>query len=82
MKKYGVEFPLLEKGDVNGDESHPLYKYLRENSSLNGDKIPWNFAKFLCNGDGEVVKYYDPETEPNAIEADIEALCFPEKKDE
>ena len=59
---------------MNGENVAPLYKYLKENSSLSGADISWNFAKFLCNKDGEVVKYYEPEFEPNSILPDIEDL--------
>ena len=58
VKQYEVTFPLLEKGEVNGDGAHPLYKYMRQNSSLNGEDITWNFAKFLVNHEGKVVQYY------------------------
>ena len=27
--KFGFEFPVMDKVDVNGEEAHPLYKYLR-----------------------------------------------------
>lgn len=64
--KFGPKFTLFEKVEVNGVNTHPVYKFLRSNSQLfNGkDKsakfIPWNFAKFLVNGKGEVVKYFEP----------------------
>ena len=32
--KYGVEFQMLRKTDVNGVNCHPLYNYLRRNSEL------------------------------------------------
>ena len=72
VKQYNVTFPLLEKGEVNGHNCHPVYKYMRENSSLNGGDITWNFAKFLISGDGKVFKYYAPDEEPNSIIPDIE----------
>ena len=75
VKQFNVTFPLLEKGDVNGDDSHPVYKYMRDNSDLKGGEIKWNFAKFLISGDGKVFKYYEPDTEPNNIVPDIE-ICL------
>jgi glutathione peroxidase-family protein len=33
----------------------PVYKYMRENTKLNGGDISWNFAKFLCDGSGKVI---------------------------
>ena len=58
--KYGAEFQIFEKIDVNGENAHPVYKYLRSNSSLfDAEKnvvgeIQWNFAKFLVDGNGHV----------------------------
>ena len=58
---YGVTFPLTEKIKVNGEEQHPLYAWLT--TAFPGD-IEWNFEKFLINRDGEVIKRYPPQTEP------------------
>jgi glutathione peroxidase len=72
---YGVSFPMFSKIDVNGENSHPLYEWLRsEQSGPDGDAISWNFTKFLLNRHGEVVGRYAPKTEPVDIEADIRAL--------
>lgn len=60
--KFGVEFPLTEKIDVNGEARHPLYAWLTDN--FPGD-IEWNFEKFLVNRSGEVVKRYPPATAPD-----------------
>ena len=62
---------------MNGPNAHDLYQYLRINSSLNkeaSNDIPWNFAKFLVDENGEVSGYYTPKTEPVAIKGDIEKL--------
>ncbi|MCW2709866.1 MAG: glutathione peroxidase [Marmoricola sp.] len=73
QKKYGVTFPMFEKVDVNGDDAHPLYKWLREErSGLLGEKIKWNFTKFLIGRDGTVLKRYGSTTKPEKIAADIE----------
>ena len=74
VAQYNVTFPLLEKVTVNGPGCMPVYKYMRENSKLNGGDISWNFAKFLVDGNGKVVKHYMPDHEPNAIVADFEPL--------
>lgn len=73
---YQVSFPMFAKVEVNGDNTHPLYKYLKENAPKeepNGD-IEWNFAKFLVDRTGQVVKRYSSRTEPAAIEADLPEL--------
>jgi glutathione peroxidase len=40
---------MFSKVDVNGDNAHPIYKYLRTVSDIEGGKIGWNFGKFLVN---------------------------------
>ena len=72
-KNYGVTFPLFEKVDVNGDQAHPLFQWLRkERSGLMGSAIKWNFTKFLVGRDGTVLKRYGSTTAPEKIAADIE----------
>ena len=74
---YGVTFPLLEKGDVNGADRHPLYTELTQTSDADGEAgdIQWNFEKFLVGKDGDVLARFRPRTEPDAPEvvAAIEA---------
>jgi glutathione peroxidase len=73
QKNYGVTFPMFSKVDVNGDEAHPLFEWLREEKGgLIGDKIKWNFTKFLVGRDGRVVKRYAPTTKPESLGGDIE----------
>lgn len=75
-KNYGVTFPMFDKIDVNGDNAHPLYTYLKaEAPGLLGSKaIKWSFTKFLVDRDGKVVRRYAPKDTPEKIAADIEAL--------
>jgi glutathione peroxidase len=70
---YGVDFPLFSKIEVNGEKSHPVYRFLRsEKGGLLGDAIKWNFTKFLVDKQGNVVERYAPMTTPERIEGDIE----------
>ena len=70
---YGVEFPLFSKIEVNGENAHPLYKFLKsEKGGLLGDAIKWNFTKFLIDKQGNVVDRYAPMTQPQRIASDIE----------
>ena len=72
---YGVTFTMFEKIDVNGDNAHPLYKYLKnEAKGLLGSKIKWNFTKFLVDSNGRVIKRYGSTVKPLSIKADIESL--------
>lgn len=69
---YGVSFTMLEKTDVNGENRHPIYKYLIENNlSGNRGDIKWNFEKFLIDRNGEVMKRYPSLKTPKALEKDI-----------
>lgn len=73
QKNYGVTFPMFAKVEVNGDSAHPLYKWLRtEKKGLLGEKIKWNFTKFLVGKDGKVIKRYGSTTKPEKIAGDIE----------
>jgi len=72
-RNYGVTFPMFEKVNVNGDDAHPLYKWLRDQKSgMLGNKIKWNFTKFLVGKDGTVIKRYGSTTKPEKIASDIE----------
>ena len=70
---FGVTFPLFSKIDVNGEETHPLYRWLKdEKSGAIGSKIKWNFTKFLIGRDGKPVKRYASTTKPGKLAKDIE----------
>lgn len=72
---YGVTFTMFEKIEVNGENAHPLYKYLKNKSKgLLSNEIKWNFTKFLIDADGNVVKRYAPVVKPSKIRTDIENL--------
>ena len=70
---YAVNFPLFSKIEVNGDNAHPLYKFLKsEKGGLLSDGIKWNFTKFLVDKHGNVVERFAPTTTPEKIAGDIE----------
>ena len=72
---YDVSFPMFAKIDVNGSDTHPLYKYLKHEAKglLGSEAIKWNFTKFLIGKDGEVVKRYAPTDTPQGIEKEVAA---------
>ena len=74
-RNYGVTFPMFAKIDVNGSDTHPLYKYLKHEAKglLGSEAIKWNFTKFLVGKDGEVVKRYAPTDTPQGIEKEVAA---------
>jgi len=54
---YGVTFQMMAKVEVRGDDQHPVYHWLC-NESENGvgnHKVAWNFHKFLVDGEGRLV---------------------------
>jgi glutathione peroxidase len=73
---FNIEFPLFNKIEVNGDNTHPLFTHLKEKAPgiLGSKSIKWNFTKFLVNRQGEVIKRYAPTTKPEDITADITKL--------
>jgi glutathione peroxidase len=66
---YNVTFPMFSKVDVNGDNAHPLFDFLKEEApGLMGSKaIKWNFTKFLVNEEGKVLKRFAPKDKPESI---------------
>src|SRR5204863_8242399 len=74
-KSYGVTFPLFAKVGVNGDNAHPLFRFLKDaRPGLRGSAIKWNFSKFLIDRAGRVVGRHAPTTPPKALVKEIEAL--------
>lgn len=72
---FGVTFQLTEKIDVNGEQTHPVFKYLKDALPGKwGKKIKWNFTKFLVTPEGKPFKRYGPAVKPGKIEKDIRAL--------
>lgn len=70
---FGVTFQLSEKIDVNGPNTHPIFKYLKGRSkSALGKEIKWNFTKFLVSRDGRTIRRFSPTTKPEAIRQSIE----------
>lgn len=74
--KYDVTFPMFAKVDVNGDQAHPLFQYLKsaQKGILGTESIKWNFTKFLVDANGTVLERYAPKQTPEDIEADITPL--------
>lgn len=81
QKNYGVTFPMMAKVDVNGDDTHPVWKWLKsEKGGLVGDRIKWNFTKFLVGRDGHVIGRYAPQAEPQSLAEDIEKALATERR--
>jgi glutathione peroxidase len=75
QKNYGVQFKMLSKVDVVGENQVPLYKYLtsKETNARFSGPIQWNFTKFLIGRDGEILGRFEPDVKPESPKM-IEAI--------
>jgi len=72
VKQYNVTFDMFEKIDVNGENAHPLWKWLKtQKSGLITNAIKWNFTKFIVNKEGKPVERFSPSTEPLSMEKSL-----------
>jgi glutathione peroxidase len=74
--RYDVSFPMFAKIEVNGKNTHPLYRHLKHEAKglLGSEAVKWNFTKFLVDGKGRVVRRYASTDKPDKIEKDVETL--------
>jgi glutathione peroxidase len=74
QKNYGVSFAMMEKIEVNGKDTHPLFQWLKQQAPglLGSEGIKWNFTKFLVGRDGQVIKRFASLDKPASLAADIE----------
>ncbi|RCU50821.1 glutathione peroxidase [Corallincola holothuriorum] len=72
---FHISFPLFSKIEVNGDNTAPLFAYLKKNAKglLGSERIKWNFTKFLVNRQGKVIKRFATATKPEQMTSAIEA---------
>ena len=69
---YGTTFPRFQKIEVNGNNASPLYQWLKKQKGGSfGDKIKWNFTKFLIDCNGEVVARFAPTKTPESLESEV-----------
>jgi glutathione peroxidase len=70
LLNFGVTFPLSELIEVNGKNTHPIFKYLKDHASspLLGKTIKWNFTKFLVEPHEKSITRFTPQTSPNELE--------------
>ena len=75
QSRYGVAFKQFAKIKVNGKEESPIYTYLKsQKGGVLGDRIKWNFTKFLLDRDGNVVERFASAVTPAEIEEKIKEL--------
>jgi glutathione peroxidase len=63
---YSVSFPMFDKVKVKGNEKHPLFKLLTNNSVTGKSSIKWNFEKFIIDKQGNVVDRFRTATKPDS----------------
>jgi glutathione peroxidase len=74
-RTYGVTFPLFAKIEVNGKDTHPLYVWLKKQKrGVLGERIKWNFTKFLVDRAGAVQARFAPTTKPESLARNVVGL--------
>jgi glutathione peroxidase len=75
--KFGVSFPMYERGSVRGSEKQPLFEFLTEESGeeFKGE-VEWNFEKFLIDKKGNLRARFGSFSNPQSqsVVAKVEAL--------
>ena len=63
--KYGVSFPMFATSSVRGKKANSFYQNL---ALITGKSPDWNFTKYLISKDGEVLKPFSKNIEPDSKE--------------
>lgn len=75
QSRYGVTFKMFQKICVNGEKEEPLYTYLKsQKGGVLGNRIKWNFTKFLVDRNGNVLERFAPTTTPEKIDEKVKEL--------
>ena len=62
---FGINFPMTEKINVIGSNSHPFYKWARKDYGIAA--IPkWNFHKIIIGKDGKIADTFSSITKPSS----------------
>ena len=62
---FGITFPMTEKINVIGNNSHPFYKWARKDYGIGA--IPkWNFHKIIIGKDGKVAETFSSIIKPSS----------------
>ncbi len=66
---------MFAKIEVNGNNAHPLYIWLKaQKRGVLGERIKWNFTKFLVDRAGAVQGRFAPTTKPESLAQDVAKL--------
>jgi len=62
---FNITFPITEKVDVKGENSHPIFTWAKNNYGKSA--IPkWNFHKILINKNGKIQNTFSSIVEPKS----------------
>ncbi len=63
---YHVDFPLMSKSSVVGEDMSEVYKWLtkKDENKVMDSEVEWNFQKYLVNEEGILEKVLPPGTKP------------------
>jgi len=62
--RFNVSFPMTEKQVILGLRAHPLFIAMRE--EYTNDILPrWNFFKYLFGRDGNLIRHWPSNVEPD-----------------
>ena len=62
---FGITFPMTEKTNVIGGNSHPFYKWAKKDFGISA--IPkWNFHKIIIGKNGKVIDTFSSITKPSS----------------
>ncbi len=62
---FGISFPMTEKINVIGSNSHPFYKWAKKDFGMSA--IPkWNFHKIVIDKNGKIKDTFASFTKPNS----------------
>tara|TARA_B100000575_G_C22866355_1_gene505864 strand:+ start:114 stop:650 length:537 start_codon:yes stop_codon:yes gene_type:complete len=62
---FGITFPMTEKVNVIGNNSHPFYKWAKRDFGIGA--IPkWNFHKIIVGKNGKIVDTFSSITKPSS----------------
>ena len=65
VKQLFITFPMTEKISVIGNNSHPFYKWARNDFGIGA--IPkWNFHKIIIGKDGNIAETFSSITKPTS----------------
>ena len=74
VEQYGLPAScLMERADVNGPDTQPVYKFLKSAELASGPSgdIEWNFTKFVVGRDGHVLKRFGQAVKPEHLEESL-----------